>query len=111
MKLYEIALKEGYDTLTSVTLGNQAYDIYLKWLERDESFEMKIGLLGEIPVCYAKLTTNSDILIKTRYMDRMPQGLLCVIDTMASGDGRISYEEFGFGRRFRLIYRDDNYVS
>lgn len=105
MKLYEITLKEGYDTLTTISISGQKYDIYLKWLNRDESFEMKFGVQGDLPVCYAKLTTNVDILGKVRYMEKMPQGLLTVADTLG-GTGRISYGEFGSNKRYRLVYME-----
>lgn len=107
MKVYEVTLREGYDTLTTVTIDGQAYDIYLKWLNRDESFEMKFGLQGEIPSCHTKLTTNADLLSKIRYREDMPQGLLAVADTIGSGDGRITYDEFGSTKRFRLVYMVD----
>ena len=106
MKLYELTLKTGYDTLTTITIDGQAYDVALKWISRDEAFEMKFGLQGAVPVCYTKLTTNADLLGKVRYRENMPQGILMVADIIGKGDGRISYEDFGSNKRFRLVYAE-----
>lgn len=99
-----IQLNRGYDTLTQqISLDGQAYDFYLKWLSRDESFEMKVALAGQKPTITTKLTTNSDLLAAARYIEGMPKGIMSVMDS-SDQNGRISYEEFGTNRRFRLIY-------
>lgn len=105
MSLSEVTLKSGYDTLTSISIDGRAYDIHMKWNSRDESFGMRFGMQGGDFSCHTKVTVNSDLLGKVRHIDGMPQGILFVIDTIGSGDGRLSYSEFGSGKRFRLMYR------
>lgn len=105
MSLHEVTLKSGFDTLTTISIDGRSYDVHLKWISRDESFEMRFGVQGGTLLCPTKVTTNSDLLGKVRHLDEMPQGILFVVDTIGTGDGRISYDEFGTDKRFRLMYR------
>lgn len=108
MKIYEITLNSGYESVTTVSIGGRSYDIRLKWLTRDESFEMTFGLQGMNPMCTTKLTTNSNLIATTRYMEDAPKGFMTVVDTMSQYEGRITYDEFGSTRRYRLIYGEED---
>lgn len=89
--------------IVSVTLDSKTYDIYFRWTERDESWNMAIALSGKKPFYKTKVLAKCDLLKNCRYKKESPQGEMYILDVV-HGVGRPIMEETGHNKRFTLAY-------
>lgn len=91
------------DTIYTVTLEGQGYDIRLRWNNRSDSWFIYLGFLGTTPAFKSRMTTNTDILEPYQGRLGVPPGRLFVVDTEKSF-GRPSKNNLGINKRFELLY-------
>lgn len=105
MSVWYLKSGEDVDVTYTVVLEGNTYDLRLKWIDRDESWQAYIGTTGEDPSASFKITNGFDLLRPYKYMDGVPDGSLYAIDLVAIW-GRIDYDNFGIDKRYRLVYFD-----
>lgn len=105
MAIWFLKCGEDVDVTYSVVLEGDTYDLRLKWIDRDQSWQCYIGLTGQDPAASFKITNGFDLLTPYKYRPGVPKGFLYAIDTV-SVFGRIDFDNFGIDKRYRLVYYD-----
>ncbi len=95
----------NYNPLYRVILDGQNYSLNLRWDELGQCFHLKLAKNGSSYFLKTKVMTNADLLVPYKTITGCPQGELMVYD-LTNTFGRISYEDFGYNRRFVLIYTE-----
>lgn len=116
------------DITYRVLMDGANYEVTFKYLQREtnvssgnpifaDEWRIIISLSGGNVLVNTPLKTNRDILAPYRYKDGCPQGVLVLLDLLAEdlrGDlrdqyrpERVTYEDLGADKRFRLVYFPD----
>ena len=108
MALYEIPTGYGTDSLQSditrfVTLDDISYDFRFRWNSRDESWMLYCSINGGDTIFSTKICSFRILNSAYKYREDCPQGDLFVAD-MSTDAGRVGFESFTKGGRFRLYY-------
>jgi len=93
---------EATDYQYRISLEGTGYDIRTRWNPRSEYWSVSIGPTGEPPAITTKALVGRDLL-GNYAVSGLPPGKLYVVD-IEKGFGRPSVDDFGLGRRFRLLY-------
>ena len=64
------------DQTMRVVLDNETYEMRMQWNERDESWWLSLGPVGDSPLVTRKVTACQDILDGLHYRDDLPKGRL-----------------------------------
>lgn len=97
---------DGYaDQTMRVVLDNETYEMRLQWNERDESWWLSLGALGDDPLVCRKVCNCQDILDGLHYRDDLPKGkliVLCFKDQLYWG--RCGRYNMGARSELQLVY-------
>lgn len=93
---------ESADFKYRISLEGTGYDIRTRWNNRGMYWVVELGPTGQSPVISTKALVGRDILANYA-VDDIPPGYLYVVDTKKLF-GRPSLDDFGLGKRFRLLY-------
>ena len=91
------------DQTMRVVLDSETYEMRFQWNERDESWLVSFGDVGETPTISFKLTTIFDIFAPFKYMDNIPSGVLSVW-SYTSSTKRVGRYNIGFLSDLQLLY-------
>lgn len=97
---------DGYaDQTMRVVLDDETYEMRLQWNERDESWWLSLGALGDDPLVCRKVCNCQDILDGLHYRDDLPKGkliVLCFKDQLYWG--RCGRYNMGARSELQLVY-------
>ena len=85
----------------AVELDSEVYDMTFRINRRDNAWRMDISVDGGVLIRGVRLVTGFDLLARYRYIARMPQGTLRLVD-LDLNDADPSEETFG--DRVVLVY-------
>ena len=91
------------DQTMRVVLDSETYEMRFQWNERDESWLVSFGDVGEKPTISFKLTPIIDILAPFRYMENLPDGEL-VVFSFTQSTKRVGRYNIGFLSDLQLLY-------
>ena len=89
------------DSVITIVLDNQAYDLRMQWNGRDESWYMYLGKQAAAPKFKTKVRVGYDLLKTFSAYDDVPQGMLIVLD-LNKRYGRLQRDSFSSGRMVLL---------
>lgn len=97
---------DGYaDQVMRVVLDNETYEMRLQWNERDESWWVSLGPLGDDPLVCRKVCNCQDILDGLHYRDDLPKGRLMVLSFKDEQYwGRVGRYNLGARSELQLVY-------
>jgi hypothetical protein len=97
---------DGYaDQTMRVVLDNETYEMRLQWNERDESWWLSLGALGDDPLVCRKVCNCQDILDGLHYRDDLPKGRLMVLSFKDEQYwGRVGRYNLGARSELQLVY-------
>lgn len=95
---------DGYaDQTMRVVLDSQTYEMRFQWNERDESWLVYFGGVGEDPTISFKLSAWVDCFAPYQYLDNIPAGKLMVI-SFNNYKKRVGRYNIGFLSELQLVY-------
>lgn len=101
MAVKQIPVTSKADSVITVVLDNQAYDLRMQWNGRDESWYMYLGKQAAAPKFKTKMRVGYDLLSTFSAYDDVPQGIMLVID-LNKRYGRLQRDSFSSGRMVLL---------
>lgn len=101
MAVKQIPVTSKADSVITVILDNQAYDLRMQWNGRDESWYMYLGKQAAAPNFKTKMRVGYDLLSTFSAYDDVPQGIMLVID-LNKRYGRLQRDSFSSGRMVLL---------
>ncbi len=87
----------------NVILDNVTYRLRLQWNQRELSWYLSLGLVGQSFTFKTKCVNGLDLLRPYRYMDSVPKGGFYIVD-VEKRYGRVSYDKLLSDGRYRLVY-------
>jgi len=95
---------DGYaDQTMRVVLDSQTYEMRFQWNERDESWLVSFGGVGEDPTISFKLSAMVDFFAPYQYLENIPSGELMVI-SFKNYKKRVGRYNIGFLSELQLVY-------
>lgn len=95
---------DGYaDQTLRVVLDSQTYEMRFQWNERDESWLVYFGDVGQDPTISFKMTAFVDFLEPYQYLDNIPGGKLMVV-SYTYVKQRVARYNIGFLSSLQLVY-------
>lgn len=91
------------DQTMRVVLDSITYEMRFQWNERDESWLVSFGDVGEDPTITFKLTAFVDIFRPFQYLDNIPNGKLYVA-SLLQYKKRVGRYNVGFLSELQLMY-------
>lgn len=101
MAVKQIPVTSKADSVITVILDNQAYDLRMQWNGRDESWYMYLGKQAAAPKFKTKMRVGYDLLSTFSAYDDVPQGVMLVMD-LNKRYGRLQRDSFSSGRMVLL---------
>jgi hypothetical protein len=105
MSYWYLKCGEDVDVTYRITLEDESYDLRLKWINRDESWQAYLGATGQDPSVSFKVTNGFNLLKPYYHLEGVPPGELYAIDVVNLW-GRPDFDHMGIDKRFRLLYID-----
>lgn len=91
------------DQTMRVVLDSETYEMRFQWNERDESWLVSFGDVGQRPTISFKLTTIFDIFAPFKYLENIPSGQLRVF-SFTQSTKRVGRYNIGFLSDLQLLY-------
>lgn len=68
--------KDSYHQIQTATLGDASYQLEWQWNDRDESWMLFVGMVGQDPSVGVKITNIKDMLKSYKHLEGVPKGEL-----------------------------------